>query len=361
MSLSYTQSVQLIRRLIAGLRLAGLKPNDTVCIHSFNNIFVPVISLAIIGAGGIFVGVNPGYTERELQHVLRAAKVKFVLSEPELLGPMRAAMTTSGMDVDRSLFVFDHLKTQVVPPGSRCWKWLHEQGEEGWIRFDDKQRQIEVTAGFFFTSGTTGLPKCAMVSHRNLVAQHQIFWEPNPREYKISTVHVFPLYHIGVFPTVIVSQLKDGREAYIMRRFSLEPWLFYHARFNITEVFMAPPMVVEVVMSKLADPDCPSFKYSLNSVRNGYVGAAPLSADIQKRFHKLLGPSARLTQVRGLRRSYLLFKQGINCPPDLGHDGNHVPSNECPSRGSGSYCGWNSGQLGIHRQTIARSPAQVGR
>lgn len=256
-----------------------------------------MIALAIIGAGGIFVGANPAYTKTELAHTLRGANVRFVLSEPEISGLMRAAMESNGMDVEHSLFIFDHLKSPLVLPESRSWRWLQQHGKEDWIRFNNEQRQTETVAAFFFTSGTTGLPKCGMISHRNLVAQHQIFWEPNPRDYKISTVHVFPLYHIGAFPTVLVSQLKEGREAYIMRRFALEPWVSYHAKFSITEVFMAPPMVVQVVMSGLADPNSSNRKYSLRSVRCGYIGAAPLSADIQKRFHKLLAPSARLTQV----------------------------------------------------------------
>ncbi|KAI8711051.1 hypothetical protein NCS52_01480400 [Fusarium sp. LHS14.1] len=313
-SLSHAQSVSLIRRLIAGLKSAGLKPGDVVCIHSFNTIFVPVICLAVIGAGGIFVGTNPSYMEHELTNVLRVSKVKFVLSEPEVVGPIKLAMTAQGLDVDQYLFAFDHLQNHGAPHGMRSWKWLLSQGEQVWIRFDNEQRQTDTVAGYFLTSGTTGLPKVAMVTHRNLVAQHQMFWEKNPRDYKIRTVHVFPLYHIGSFPTVIVSQLRDGREAYIMRRFVLEPWLSYHQRFDITEVFMAPPMVVQVVMSKMADPGASEYKHSLRSVRNGYIGAAPLSADMQKRFHSLLAPSARLGQIWGMTET---TSQATSVPPEL--------------------------------------------
>ncbi|KAL6404447.1 strong similarity to 4-coumarate-CoA ligase 4CL [Ilyonectria robusta] len=194
------------------------------------------------------------------------AEVKFVLSEPEIVGSMEKAMTKIGLDVGQKLFLLDHRSDQVSRPRSRSWKVLLQNCGQDWIRFDDVKRQATTVAGFFFSSGTTGSPKCAMVTHRNLVAQHQLFWEPNPRDYKIRTVHVFPMYHIGVFPTIIVSQLKDGREAYIMQRWTLERWLPYHERFNITEVFMAPPMVVQVVMSKMVDPDAPEYKYSLNSI-----------------------------------------------------------------------------------------------
>lgn len=251
-----------------------------------------------MGAGGIFVGTNPSYTQVELEHAVRTAKISIVISEPEILTNFNTAMSKTGLKVGEKLFIFNHREDQVVPEGLRTWKWLHEQGEEDWIRFDDQDRQTNTTAGYFFTSGTTGLPKCAMTSHRNLVASHEMFWEPNPRDYKISTAHVFPLFHVGAFPTVVVSQLKDGRQAYLMKRFDLKLWLFTYDRFKLTEVFLAPPMVVQVVMSGLADPEVAEFKYSLRSVKNGYVGAAPLSGDLQKRFHSLLAPDGRFTQVR---------------------------------------------------------------
>lgn len=243
------------------------------------------------------MGTNPSYTQRELEHAVRTAKIKFVISEPEIIGNIKSAMSKTGINVGDQLFVFNHRADQSVPDGLRSWQWLQEHGEKDWVRFDDQERQTNTTAGYFFTSGTTGLPKCAMTSHRNLVTSHHIFWEPNPRDYKISTAHVFPLFHVGAFPTVVVSQLKEGRQAYILRRFDLNLWLSLYDRFKITEVFLAPPMVVQVVMSGLADPKSPQFKYSLSSVRDGYVGAAPLSADLQKRFHSLLAPGARFTQV----------------------------------------------------------------
>lgn len=221
---------------------------------------------------------------------------------------VHTAMTSYGMDVDQRLCILDHREGQQVASGFRSWRQLCDGREEDWVRFDSEQRQSETTAGLFFTSGTTGLPKCAMVSHRNLVAQHQIFWESNPRDYEIQTVHVFPLYHIGTFPTVIVSQLKDGSKAYIMRRFNLESWLSYHERYAITELFLPPPVVIQVVMSRLADPNSPKRKYSLKTVRNGYVGAAPLSGDMQQRFHTLLGDGARLTQVPTSSRESLIKK-----------------------------------------------------
>jgi acyl-CoA synthetase (AMP-forming)/AMP-acid ligase II len=58
-------------------------------VHSFNNIYYPLLFLGIIAAGGIFAGTNPGYTQYELVHHVKTAKVRFLISEPEILSRTR--------------------------------------------------------------------------------------------------------------------------------------------------------------------------------------------------------------------------------------------------------------------------------
>jgi 4-coumarate--CoA ligase len=111
-----------------------------------------------------------------------------------------------------------------------------------------------------------------------------------------------PFFHVGVLPQVLVSAIKEGREGYVMRRFELEPYLRHHAKYQVTEVFSVPPMLVSIVMSGLADPKSKNYdrRFSLRSVRNGTTGAAPCSADLQKRFQDLLADGATMGQVWGM-------------------------------------------------------------
>lgn len=255
---------------------------------------------AIWGAGHVFTGTNPSYTQTELNHAIKIAKVRFVLCEPEILPNMQAAMRQNGLDPTTTLRILDTRQGQTVPSGLKSWTSLQNQGSRDWIRFDDLSRQENTTICLFFTSGTTGLPKCAMTTHRNLVAEHILYNTQHPVSYQIRSVQIFPMFHIGAFTQVQVSQLKEGRAAYIMRRFEVEPYLSYHEKYSITECFMAPPMINGVVMSEMADPKSPKYKYSMKTVRTGRVGAAPLAADMQKRFHRLLGEGARMTQVWGM-------------------------------------------------------------
>lgn len=156
--LTYASARQLVRRLIAGLRGVGLKYGDTVCIHSFNSIYYPIIVLAIIGAGGTAIGTNPSYTTHELGHAVRTAHIKYVLAEPEILGNFQVALKENGMDVGERLFILDHdQQTGKLPAGMKSWRTLYEHGkEEDWIRFDDETRSRETVAELFFTSGTSG-------------------------------------------------------------------------------------------------------------------------------------------------------------------------------------------------------------
>lgn len=301
---SHASAKRLVRQLIAGLRAAGLQKGDTVCVHSFNSITYPLIVLAIIGAGGLSVGTNPSYTRHELSHAVKVAKIKFVFAEPEIMQNMLVALNDNGLDVGQRLFVLDTVAGQTIPSGQglKSWRALLDHGERDWIRFDDAGTCKDTVAQLYYTSGTTGLPKCAQTTHQNLVAEHQLFYEANPRSYQYRIILCMPFFHVGILPQVLVSALKEGREAYVMRRFELENYLRYTAKFQITETFMVPPMVVSILMSGLADETSKTYKaeFSMRSVRNGTVGAAPLDGATQKRFQALLAPGATFAQVWGM-------------------------------------------------------------
>jgi 4-coumarate--CoA ligase len=83
-------------------------------------------------------------------------------------------------------------------------------------------------------------------------------------------------------------------KTYVMRRFELESWMRNIERFQITEANMVPPMVIQVINSVLTK------KYSLTSIRNSWVGAAPLAAEPQARYKALLRFDTPFNQVWGM-------------------------------------------------------------
>ena len=65
--ISCRQARSMIRRLAAGLKQAGLKTGDCVCMHAFNDIHYPIACLGVVAAGGVHAGTNPAYTLSELE------------------------------------------------------------------------------------------------------------------------------------------------------------------------------------------------------------------------------------------------------------------------------------------------------
>jgi 4-coumarate--CoA ligase len=79
-----------------------------------------------------------------------------------------------------------------------------------------------------------------------------------------------------------------------MRRFELEPLLSYVSRFDINEVGLVPPIVIAIIMSPMTK------KYSLASLKQLSIGAAPLGRESQDRVRKLLSKGAVVNQVWGM-------------------------------------------------------------
>jgi acyl-CoA synthetase (AMP-forming)/AMP-acid ligase II len=143
--------------------------------------------LGIIAAGGIFAGTNPSYTQFELVHHIKTAKVKFFITEPEMAKNASAAAKECGIPPEK-VWIFDVLGQQ-IPSGFRSFKELMSHGEKDWERFDDYETCKTTTAARLFSSGTTGLPKAAVLSHHNFISQHTLVYEVAPKPYRVSYTH----------------------------------------------------------------------------------------------------------------------------------------------------------------------------
>ncbi|KAI9036447.1 acyl--CoA ligase [Aspergillus affinis] len=292
-SISYNQARVIIRQLIGGLRAWGVKKGDCVAINSFNDIYYCMLVLAIIGAGGIFTGTNPSYTPLELAHHFKTSEARFVISEPELVSAVQTAIKESRIP-DRNVRVFNP-RDQPIPEGYRSWTEFFEAGEADWVSFDDEKICTETTAARLFSSGTTGLPKAVTITHRNLIAQHEVVFEVNRKPHQISRVVAVPIFHAAAVPSVHFSTLKAGQPTYIMRRFELGEFLRTVEKHQITELAIVPPIALAIIMSPMSRE-----RPYLKSLKSAACGAAPLDKSAQARFQALMSEGAPFTQVWGM-------------------------------------------------------------
>lgn len=273
----------------------------------------PILVNGIVAAGCIYSGVsfhinfrlscrsnnlnqtNPGYTSHELKHTMKCAHVSLIITEPEILPNILAAADANNIPRSRILIFDNGLPGQSVPQGFKSWRTLFSHGETDWPRFDDLATAKTTTAARLFSSGTTGLPKAAVLSHYNFVAQHYIAEEfPQRRPYVASRLLPLPFFHIAVGPRTHFSPLRDGTTTYTMRRFALEPYLANIEKYAITDLLFVPPVVIAIINSPLRH------KYSMKSVKYAFAGAAPLGPEAQARMKALMSKDAPCTQVWGM-------------------------------------------------------------
>ena len=131
-----------------------------------------MLYMAIIGIGARFTGSNPAYTSLELNHHVHTSHARYIISEPHMLATVFATAKECNIP-DHRILVFDaYDKTPYHQYPYRSWETLLHHGEEAWVRFRDPYREMRNTiATLAFTSGTTGLPKAAMISHHYSVTQ----------------------------------------------------------------------------------------------------------------------------------------------------------------------------------------------
>ena len=134
-----------------------------------------------------------------------------------------------------------------------------------------------------YSSGTTGVSKGVMLTHRNLVANiAQVLGAAEMREDE-TMVAVLPFFHIYGMQVLMNCGLRAGATIVTLPRFDLEQFLSVHQEHGITRSFVAPPIVVALAKHPLVD------SFDMSKLEQVFSGAAPLSAELALEAGKRLG------------------------------------------------------------------------
>ncbi len=134
------------------------------------------------------MGANPAYTPIELNHLFKTSDVKFVIVEPDLLSKILPTVHETGVSLE-NVRLLELGELQGAAPFV-SWTSLLEHGEEEWVAFDDEFKAKATIAALMSTSGTTGLPKAAEISHYALVSQSVMLYDSKEKPYEVSWVDV---------------------------------------------------------------------------------------------------------------------------------------------------------------------------
>ena len=309
-TLTYGQLAGGVRRVAAGLAARGLAKGEVFAIYSPN---VPEYALAFYGvsaAGGVNTTISPLYTVDELVRQLTDANARFLLTVPPFLDRALEAAGRSGVE---EVFVLgegegatpfaDLLTAGDIPPA---------------VEIDPANDLVVLP----YSSGTTGLPKGVMLTHRNLVAnlcQGAPVLLAGEGERLIA---VLPFFHIYGLVVLMAAAVSRGSTLVTMPRFDLEEFLRLLQDQRITRAYVAPPIVLALAKHPLVD------KYDLSSLKSIFSGAAPLDASLERACTERLG--CEVIQGWGLTETSPVVTTNYNTPrgPRPGSVGVPLPNTE---------------------------------
>ncbi|THV49321.1 hypothetical protein BGAL_0201g00210 [Botrytis galanthina] len=340
----------------------SFKKGDVLALFSENNIDTPITMWGTHYVGGIVSPANPVYTKRELTHHLKDCGAKIIVTTGELVGRVRECVNDIAKETGWCIEIL--VQGGEVPEGERGIRDIF-MGDEG---RDEKRVNVDPEkdlAYLVYSSGTTGLPKGVMLTHRNVVAN---LMQVASREGKLMRwdrdriLSVLPFFHAYGLQCLVHLPCYLGIPTIVMKSFSLPTFLSLIQEFKITYTYVAPPIVLHLAKSPVVE------EYDISSLGNIVAGAAPLSRELIHMVKARLGVGVR--QAYGLSETSPVTHIQLEYDDGLGSVGpplaNQIvkfmsPSNaEVPVGQEGEI--WISGPnvfLGYHNNPDATSAALV--
>ncbi|KAF5625041.1 phenylacetyl ligase [Fusarium sp. NRRL 52700] len=262
----------------------GVEWDKVVCIFSVNTIDNFAVTQAVHRLNGIVTPASAAHSASDLEHQLRSSGVKALFTCASRLDIAVKAAEAVGIPQDRIFILatpdngsrlpfttFDDLvKEGADLPKLKPLKWVKGQGT----------RQV---AFLCYSSGTSGLPKAVMISHRNIIAnvlQLTTYESVSRKKDGIETqacLGALPFSHIYGLLIISFASTFRGDEIVVLPEFDLEKALIAVQTYKIAHMFVVPPIIIRIIHNKAL-----CSKYDLSSVRWLYGGAAPLGPEVLK-------------------------------------------------------------------------------
>ncbi|XP_057967590.1 4-coumarate:CoA ligase 1-like [Malania oleifera] len=282
---TYEEVELTARRVASGLHRLGIRQGDVIMLLLPNS---PEFIFAFLGAsyrGAITTGANPFHTRSEIVKHARAAKARLIITQAANFEKVKGLGDELGVKM---------MCVDGAPP-------------EGWLKFSeltesDEREMPEVEIGaddvvaLPFSSGTTGLPKGVMLTHKgNVTSVAQQVDGENPNLYlrrEDVILCVLPLFHIYSL-NIMLCALRVGAAVAIMPKFDIVSLLELVEKYKVTVAPFVPPIVLAIAKSGEVD------RYDLRSVRMVKSGAAPLGKELEDAI-KAKFPNAKFGQGYGM-------------------------------------------------------------
>jgi acyl-CoA synthetase (AMP-forming)/AMP-acid ligase II len=310
-TITYAQFAESVRRLAGAFAARGVSKGDVVALFSPNTIVFPVVFHAAAMAGATVTTVNALYTPRELADQLRDSNASLLVTVSAFLD--RASAAVAQVPV-REILVSD------AADGYTSVAELIAQGHPAPVVEFNPAEDVVVLP---YSSGTTGLPKGVMLTHRNLVANITQGESVLQIGSDGRLVAVLPFFHIYGMTVLMNSALFVGATIVVLPRFDLPQFLETIVRYRINQAYVVPPIALAFAKHPMID------SYDLSSLNKLFSGAAPLDEELTvacaKRLGCHVGQGYGMTELSPV--THAVAGDDFTAPP--GSVGKALPSTQC--------------------------------
>ena len=306
---TYAELSASVEKVAAGLQALGVDKGDRVGLCLPNTPFFVIAYYAILKIGGIVVNFNPLYVERELEHQVRdsGTSVMFVIDVVGIHDKVAAIAARAGL---RKIILCP--LADVLPPAKSILYRILKRRERvrrppvdgRHVAFATLHATREASrpviiepndiAILQYTGGTTGVPKGAMLTHRNVVANsgQVVAHDPARRVGHERVLGVLPFFHVFAMTVAMNFAVETAAEMILLPRYDLRVTMKTLLRTKPTTFPGVPTLYAAI--AKLAEKK----RYDLSFIQLCISGGAPLPREVGDHFRRMTG--AHLIEGYGL-------------------------------------------------------------
>jgi long-chain acyl-CoA synthetase len=301
--LTYRQLDATVSKVASGLRALGLRPGDHVALTCPNVPYFPIAYFGILRAGGVVVPLNVLLKPREIAYHLEDSQSRFYLC---FEGTPDLPMATWGLEAVAHVETCEQVIVMTADPaaaeGPGGARTLGALMAAGTTPVATTARAVDATAVLLYTSGTTGQPKGAELTHANLmnnalvVGQLGLSFRDTRPEGRNAVLVTLPLFHSFGQVCQMIAGLLAGDTLVLLPRFEPAAALDAMARERVAFWSAVPTMFWGLVEHASATgADVSGLREHL---RMCLSGGAPMPVELMKRFEALFG--VRILEGYGL-------------------------------------------------------------
>ncbi len=286
------------KRVASGLAKMGVKKGDRVGLMMPNCPQFAFVFFGINRLGAVIVPINPLYTPREVKAVLADSEAKVIFTLDMFYQAARGGVEGTAVQKIVVSRISDYMPPVVavlgrmlrkVPSGevTRSEKnmTLKEVMDNDGASPEVTVNPVDDPAVFMYTGGTTGEPKAAVLTNRNIVSNAvmiQKWCDMNPDDVVLDAL---PWFHVYGLSVGLDNTVTAGCKAIVLPKFSTEDVFKAIEKYRPTYY----PGVFSMYIALLSSPHLEKYKDSLKSIRYCVSGAAPLPVEVAKAWSAATG------------------------------------------------------------------------